>query len=329
MSDLSKLSVRVRPGVPAAGLRRLEAAGLKPEVGTLELQGVDALLCLLTDRIDARLLESAPRLRIAANMAMGTDNVDLQAARALGIAVTNTPGATTDATADMAFALLLAAARNLVWGDRLVRAGGFTGWRPDMGLGLELRGRTLGIVGAGRIGQAVAERARGFGLAVQFARRERLGAHSEPEASVARRAGMPLAQLLETSDVVSLHVPLTAVTRHLIGEAELRRMRRHALLINTSRGAVVDEAALVRALREGWIAGAGLDVYEREPELAPGLAELPNAVLAPHLGSATHATRDHMAEIAADNIVACLAGLPLPNPIVPGRRGPGDGQSAC
>ena len=314
--------VRVRPGVPAAGLRRLEAAGLQPEVGTLELAEVDALLCLLTDRLDAPLLASAPRLRIAANMAMGTDNIDLAAARALGIAVSNTPGATTDATADLAFGLLLAAARNLIWGDRLVRAGGFTGWRPDMGLGLEMRGRTLGIVGAGRIGQAMAERARGFGLEVRFARRE---------------GGVPLPELLASADIVSLHVPLTAATHHLIGEAELRRMRPHALLVNTSRGAVVDEAALVRALREGWIAGAGLDVYEREPELAPGLAELPNVVLAPHLGSATNATRDRMAEIAADNIVACLAGQPLPNPVVPGRRGAGsgrgegsgDGQGAC
>jgi len=306
------LCVRVRPGVPAAGLRRLEAAGLRPEVGSLDLTGVDALLCLLTDRLDAALLEAAPRLRIAANMAMGTDNIDLEAARALGIAVSNTPGATTDATADLAFGLLLAVARHLVWGDRLVRAGGFTGWRPDLGLGLELRGRALGIVGAGRIGQAVAERARGFGLEVRFARRQ---------------GGVPLAELLETSDVVSLHVPLTAATEHLIGEAELRRMRPDALLVNTSRGAVVDEAALVRALREGWIAGAGLDVYEHEPALAPGLAELPNVVLAPHLGSATHATRDRMAEIAADNIVACLAGRPLPNPVVSGRRGAGPG--AC
>jgi len=192
------LCVRVRPGVPAAGLRRLEAAGLRPEVGSLDLTGVDALLCLLTDRLDAALLEAAPRLRIAANMAMGTDNIDREAARALGIAVSTTPGATTDATADLAFGLLLAVARHLVWGDRLVRAGGFTGWRPDLGLGLELRGRALGIVGAGRIGQAVAERARGFGLEVRFARRQ---------------GGVPLAELLETSDVVSLHVPLTAATR--------------------------------------------------------------------------------------------------------------------
>jgi glyoxylate reductase len=297
--------VRVRPGVPEVAVERLSAAGLAPEVGSLDLGGVDALLCLLTDRIDAGVLEGAERLRIVANMAAGTDNVDLAAAERLGVAVTNTPDVLSEATADLAFALLLAVARRLVEADRWVRSGRFTGWSPDLLLGLDVSGRTLGIVGAGRIGQAMARRAKGFGMQV-LAR--------------GRHTGPPLEELLERSDFLSLHVPLGPATRHLIGAPELRRMRPHAVLINTARGPVVDEAALVRALREGWIAGAGLDVYEREPALAPGLVELDNVVLAPHVGSATRGTRARMAEIAAENIIACLAGRPLPSPVVAGRR---------
>jgi glyoxylate reductase len=290
--------VRVRAGVPDAALRVLRAAGLDADVGALELAGSDAVLCLLTDRIDDALLASAPRLRIVANMAVGTDNVDLAAARARGIAVSNTPDVLTDATADLAWALLLAAARRLAWGDRYVRGGGFVGWRPELGIGSDVTGRTLGIVGPGRIGRAVAERARGFRMRVL---------------ECGRSGGTPLDELLAESDFVSLHVPLTRDTRHLIGERELRRMRPHAILVNTARGAVVDEAALVRALREGWLAGAGLDVFENEPALAPGLRDLPNAVLSPHVGSATTATRNRMAELAAESIVAALRGAPIPN----------------
>ena len=297
--------VRVRPGVPDAALRVLADAGLAFEVGPLEAAGADALLCLLTDRIDARFLERARQLRIVANMAVGTDNIDLAAASRLGIPVSNTPDVLTDATADLALALLLAAARRIAWGDRLVRGGGFTSWRPDLGVGFDVTGRTLGIVGAGRIGRAVAERARGFRMEVLV--------HS-------RGAGTPLGELLERSDFVSLHVPLTAQTRHLIGEAELRRMRRHAVLVNTARGAIVDERALVRALREGWIGAAGLDVFEDEPRLAAGLADLPNAVLLPHVGSATRGTRARMAETAARNVIAALRGETPPNAVVPGRR---------
>ena len=293
--------VRVRTGVPEAALRALTAAGLWAELGALEVEGYDALLCLLTDRIDEPLLARGDRLRIVANMAVGTDNVDLAAAAKLGIAVSNTPDVLTDATADLAFALLLAAARRLAWADRYVRGGGFTGWRPDIGIGLDVSGRTLGIVGAGRIGRAVAERARGFRMEVLF--------HS-------RSGGVAKDELLARSDFVSLHAPLTPETRHWIGEPELRRMRPHAVLVNTARGALVDEAALVRALREGWIAAAGLDVFEREPALAAGLVDLPNVVLAPHVGSATVATRDRMAEVAAANVVAALAGKPIPNRVV-------------
>jgi len=293
--------VRVRAGVPESALRVLAEAGFDADVGPLEVEDCDALLCLLTDRIDEALLARAPRLRIVANMAVGTDNVDLAAARARGVAVSNTPDVLTDATADLAFALLLAAARRLPWADRYVRAGGFVGWRPDLGIGLDVTGRTLGVVGWGRIGRAVAERARGFRMEVIW--------HG-------RSGGVSLDELLARSDFVSLHVPLTPETRHLIGERELRRMRPHALLVNTARGPIVDEAALVRALREGWIAGAGLDVFEREPALTNGLADLPQVALAPHLGSATTATRSRMAELAAENIVAALRGQPIPNRVV-------------
>ena len=308
--------VRVSRGVPEAAWRALREAGVDFDVGGLDLAGRRALLCLLTDRVDAALLEAATELVVVANMAVGTDNVDLDCAGRLGIAVTNTPDVLTDATADLAMALLLAVARRIPWGDRLVRGGGFSGWRPDLGVGADVTGRTLGIVGPGRIGRAVAERARGFRMQVLF--RGKPGgsaARSEPQASEVK-----LDELLERSDFVSLHVPLTPETHHLIGEPELRRMGAHAILINTARGPIVDERALVRALRAGWIAGAGLDVFEEEPRLAPGLTELPNAVLAPHLGSATVTTRNRMAELAARNVVAALRGEPLPNPVVLGER---------
>ena len=301
---MNRPRVLVTPGVPNAALRVLDAAGLSSGGSAGDgLDGVEAWLCLLTDRVDRACLEGAPGLRIVANMAVGTDNVDLEAAGELGIAVSNTPDVLTDATADLAMGLLLAAARGLPQYDRYVRAGAFTGWAPTLGVGLDVTGQTLGIVGAGRIGRALAERARGFSMQVLL--------HS-------RGAGTPLDELLERSDFVSLHVPLTPTTRHLIGAAELARMRPHAVLINTARGPIVDERALVKALRNGQIAGAGLDVFEDEPRLAPGLAELPNVVLCPHLGSATVATRDRMAEVAARNIVECLAGRPLLTPVVAG-----------
>ena len=296
MAQQNGFRVCVSEGVPPRGAERLREAGLAVDVGRLD--GQQALLCLLTDRIDADFLSAAPGLRIVANMAVGTDNVDLEVAERLGVAVSNTPGVLTDATADLTFALLLAAARGLVHADRLVRAGGFTGWTPSLGVGLDVSGRTLGIVGAGRIGQAVARRAAGFGMLVLL--------HS-------RSGGTPLGELLERSDFVSLHVPLSEETHHLIGAAELARMKPTAVLVNTARGPIVDEAALVRALRERRLAAAALDVFEREPALEPGLAELPNVLLCPHLGSATINTRHRMAELAADNIIACAQGKPLPS----------------
>ena len=290
--------VRLSKGVPGVAADRIREAGFSVETGELSAAGADALLCLLTDRIDAAFLERAAHLRIVANMAVGTDNIDLAAAARLGILVSNTPDVLTDATADLAFALLLATARRLAWADRYVRGGGFVGWNPELGIGLDVTGRTLGIVGAGRIGRAVAERARGFRMEVLL--------HS-------RSGGPKLDELLEKSDFVSLHVPLTAETRHLIGARELARMKKTAVLVNTARGPIVDEAALVRALQRGEIAAAGLDVFEHEPALAPGLRDLPQVVLAPHLGSATVATRARMAEVAARNIVAALRGEPIPN----------------
>ncbi len=296
-------TVRVSAPIPEEGIEVLRAAGLRVEVGGLGVEGVEGLLCLLTDRVDRELLERADRLRVVANMAVGVDNIDVTAARRLGITVTNTPEVLTDATADLAFALLLAAARRVPWGDRLVRGGGFQGWGPLMGLGFDVTERTLGIVGAGRIGRAVAERASGFRMEVLFHR---------------RAGGVPLDELLERSDFVSIHCPLTPETRHLIGEPELRRMKPRAVLVNTARGPIVDERALVRALGAGWIGAAGLDVFEEEPRIAPGLADLPNVVLAPHVGSATFATRARMAEMAARNIVAALRGESVPNPVTTG-----------
>ena len=273
-------------------------------------RGVDVLCPQLRDRIGPEVLDAGgPRLRAVCNYAVGFDNVDVPAATERGIAVGNTPGVLTDATADCAMALLLAAARRICEGDREVRAGAWTGWEPEHLLGLELRDSLLGIVGFGRIGQAVARRALAFGMRVSYA----AWGHPPIDADLASRVTRAaLDDLLATADVLSLHVPLTPTTRHLVDAAALRRMKPTAILVNTSRGAVVDEAALVTALREGWIAAAGLDVYEAEPRLAPGLAELPNAVLAPHLGSATVRTRSAMAELVARNVRAALAGEPLP-----------------
>jgi glyoxylate reductase len=280
-------------------------------------RGVDVLCPQLRDAVDAEVLEAGlPRLRAVCVYAVGYDNIDISAASQRGVAVGNTPGVLTDATADCAMGLLIAAARRLCEGDREVRAGRFLGWSPDYLLGLELRDCLLGVVGFGRIGQAVARRALGFGMRIAYAQ------HGAADRGIAddlrnRAVPMPLAQLLADADVVSLHVPLSAATHHLIDEAALRAMKTTAILVNTARGAVVDEAALVRALREGWIAGAGLDVYEAEPELAPGLRECANAVLAPHLGSATVRTRAAMAELCAANTVAALRGQIPPHCVDP------------
>jgi len=271
---------------------------------------VDALVTLLTDRIDRELLDNAPRLRIIAQYAVGYDNIDLEHATRLGIYVTNTPGVLTDATADLTWALLLAAARRIVEADGFVRSGDYwrtgTGWHPMMMLGTHVTGKTLGIVGMGRIGQAVARRARGFGMRILYYQRHRLPREVEEELGASY---VDLDTLLAESDFVTLHVPLTPETRHMIGERELRLMKRTAILVNTARGAVLDTEALVRALEEGWIAGAALDVFEQEP-LPPDhpLTRFRNVVLAPHIGSATVDTRAKMAELVAENLVAFYRG---------------------
>jgi glyoxylate reductase len=260
----------------------------------------DALLTMLTERVDAALLDAAPRLKAIANLAVGTDNIDLEAAAARGIPVGATPGVLTDATADLAFALLLALARRLPEGEREVREGRWAPWQPAHGLGADVSGATLGIVGRGRIGAAVARRAEGFGMEVLYS---------------SRSCGLPLEELLARADFVSLHVPLTPATRHLIDARALARMRAAAFLINTARGGVVDQAALRAALHDGTIAGAALDVTDPEP-LPPDdpLLDAPNLLVVPHIGSATVRTRSRMADMAADNLLAALAGRPMPHP---------------
>jgi len=277
------------------------------------LRGVadkEGLLCTITDRIDAELLAHAPALKVIANYGVGFEHIDLAAATRRGLPVTNTPGVLTDATADLTFALILATARRIPAGDRRVREGKFTYWAPLLFLGREVSGKTLGLIGLGRIGQAVARRARGFGMRVLYHSRTRLAPAAEQDLHVAYA---PRETLLREADFVSLHVPLTPETRHLIGRRELELMKPTAFLINAARGPVVDEAALVEALRRGQIAGAGLDVYEREPELSPGLTDLDNVVLLPHLGSATIETRTRMGLMAAENLLAGLQGERPPN----------------
>src|SRR4051812_18696443 len=251
------------------------------------------LLPILGDRIDQELLDASPRLRIVANHAVGYDNVDVKACTARGVWVTNTPDVLTDATADLTWALILALARRLREGERLLRSGEFRGWAPTMLLGRELRDQTLGILGYGRIGRAVARRAEGFGMRVLF---------------TARGGGVPFDALLQDSDVLSIHCPLTPQTRHLFGAAELLRMKRGALLINTARGPIVDEAALVAALQAGHLGGAALDVFENEPAVHPGLLARDDVVLLPHLGSSTRQARERMARIALGQIERVLRG---------------------
>jgi glyoxylate reductase len=271
--------------------------------------GQHGVIAMLSDRIDAGVLDAAPTLRVVANYAVGYNNIDLPAARARGVVVTNTPGVLTDATADLTWALILGVTRRLGEGERLARGGRWTGWVPTQLLGTDINGAVLGIIGMGRIGRAVASRARGFGMRVIFASRRQPG-----DVDAGWRA-VSLHELLAEADVVSLHVPLTDQTRRLIGAAELAMMKPTAYLINTARGPVVDEAALAEALRAGRIAGAGLDVYEDEPRIHPGLLACERALLLPHLGSATTQTRERMAMMAIDNLLAVLEGRRPANPV--------------
>ena len=271
----------------------------------------DAAIVTLGDLIDAETLRAATRLKILANYAVGYNNVDLAAARERGLIITNTPDVLTDATADLTWALLLATARRIVEGDALVRSGRWTGWSPTQLLGAEVSGKTLGIIGMGRIGQAVAQRATGFRMPVRYHTRQRMATSSLPREWEHRS----LQDILGEADVVTIHVPLTPATHHLIGARELSSMRPTAFLINTARGPIVDEGALVEALRTGIIAGAGLDVYEQEPAIHSALAQLNQVVLLPHLGSATVHARVQMGLVCLENIQAVLDGRPAPNQV--------------
>jgi glyoxylate reductase len=270
------------------------------------VKGVDALLPILTESVDAEVMDAAgPQLKIIANYAVGFNNVDVKAATERGIPVTNTPGVLTETTADLAWTLLMAAARRIGEGERLVRSGEWKGWGPMQLMGVDIHGATLGIYGMGRIGQAVARRALGFGMKVIYTNNEPIDATTARELN-AREVDRDT--LLAESDFLSLHVPLLPETRHCIGAEEFKKMKKTAVLVNTSRGPVVDEAALAKALQDGEIFAAGIDVFEEEPKVHPDLMKCENAVIIPHLGSASWETRSRMAEIAATNIVKVLQG---------------------
>jgi glyoxylate reductase len=278
--------------------------------------GHDYIYSLLTDTIDARFLEACaaatPRLKMVANMAVGYNNIDIEAATRLGIAVSNTPGVLSDTTADLAFALLMSVARRIPEAERFLRAGKFTGWGPLLFCGADVHHATLGLIGAGRIGRLVARRALGFDMTVLYHNTTRM----EDEALYHMRY-MPFEELLQQSDFISIHVPYNASTHHLIGERELHMMKAGAFLINTARGPVVDEKALVKALQDGVIAGAGLDVFENEPAVEPALLQMENVVLLPHIASASLQTRTRMATMACANIVAHSSGQRPPNILNP------------
>jgi glyoxylate reductase len=306
-----KPSVLLTRKLPSSVVARLEAScavqrsdhdgGLTHDALLGAVVGKQGLISLITDTVDRGVIDAGADLRVIANVGVGYNNIDVSAARERGIVVTNTPDILTDATADFTMALILAVTRRVGEGERMIRRGDWKGWALDQLLGMQLGGRQLGIIGFGRIGRAVAARAAAFGMTI---------------AHTARRGdAMPLDRLLSTSDVVSLHVPLTPDTRHLIGQPELARMKRTAYLINTTRGPVVDEAALAWALKNRLIAGAALDVYEREPEVHADLLTLENVVLVPHLGSATIETRTAMADLAARNAIAVLSGEPPLTPV--------------
>jgi glyoxylate reductase len=280
--------------------------------------GHDYLYCLVTNTIDAHLLEACtaatPRLKLVANMAVGYNNIDVAAATRLNIAVTNTPGVLSDTTADLTFGLLMATARRISEGERFLRAGKFTGWDPLLLCGTDVHHATLGIIGMGRIGKLVARRASGFDMKVLYHNRQRLSAEEEQRYDATY---VSLEELLHQSDFVCLQAPYSPETHHLIGEKELQMMKPGSFLINTARGPMVDEKALVQALQRGTIAGAGLDVFEHEPAVEPELLDMENVVLLPHIGSASQQTRTRMATMASENIAAHASGLRPPNILNP------------
>jgi glyoxylate reductase len=314
--------VLVTREIPEAGLYLLEDFAVSvlferpPERGELleAIRGMDGVLSTATEKIDGEVLDAAgDDLKVVANMAVGYDNIDVRAARERGVVVTNTPGVLDETTADVAFMLMLAAARRLGEGERLLRAGKWEWWGPKQLRGLDVWGKKLGILGLGRIGQAVARRAKGFGMEILYHNRSRNGS-AEKELGAHY---LELRELLSESDFISIHTPLTDETRHLIGAEELESMKPGAVLVNSSRGPVVDEGALADALENGRIFAAGLDVYEEEPKVHPKLLELENVVLAPHIGSASIETRDKMATLAAENLAAVLRGEQPKTPVEP------------
>lgn len=274
------------------------------------VKGKDALLCLLTDQIDEDVLSANPDLQVVANYAVGFNNIDVEAATKMGIPVSNTPGVLTETSADLTFALILSVGRRIPESDKYLRTGQWTGWGPLQFLGTDIHGSTLGIIGMGRIGKALVKRAIGFGMDVKYWNRTRL---NEEEEKLMGVEYFSFSYLLQEADFISLHVAYNQETHHLISSKEFQGMKSTAVLINTSRGAVVDEKALVKALQSGQIWGAGLDVFENEPEVEPELLEMDQVVILPHLGSATIATRTRMAMIAIDNLLAVLQGEPAPN----------------
>ena len=287
----------------------LDAAALRQAVA-----GMDGLISVVTDTIDRALLEAGPGLKVVANVAAGYDNVDVPAATRHGVVVTNTPGVVTESTADLTWGLLFAIGRRVPEADRYVRAGKWKEWRLMVLLGHDVHGSTLGIIGMGGIGQAVARRAAGFGMTILYHNRRRLPQDLETQLGA---TWVELDELLRKADFVSVHTPLNAATRHLIGERELRLMKPTSYLINTSRGPVVDEEAVTRALQDRWIAGAGLDVFEREPDVPQALKDLENVVLLPHIGSASVASRTRMAVMAAQSAVAVVHGRRPPHVVNP------------
>jgi glyoxylate reductase len=319
MPGTSSSSIRPRVlltrRIPSSAFEKLEArcdvdlndqGALSPDELKRRLSDKDGLICVVTDKIGADVLDAGAKLKIVANIAVGYDNIDVPAARSRGIVVTNTPDVLTEAVAEITWGLIFSITRRIVEGDRLVRRGAWKGWALDFMLGTELGGKQLGIIGRGRIGRAVAAKAPAFGMQVVFAARggEKPGSGE-----------MSLDELLVTSDVISIHTPMTAANRHLIDRKAFARMKRSAFLVNTARGPIVDEEGLAWALKERLIAGAALDVYEREPEVAASLMEMENVVLAPHLGSATRETRTAMADMAVRNAVAVLEGNPPLTPV--------------
>ena len=277
------------------------------------IKGKDGLLCLLSDQIDAEVINAEPNLKMIANYAVGYDNIDIKTATKKKIPVSNTPGVLTDATAEMTWALIFSVARHIVEADKFTRAGKFKGWEPLLMLGQGITNKTLGIVGAGRIGEAVALKSKGFKMNILYVD-DKINKTLEKELSAKK---VELVKLLKESDFISLHVPLTKETHHLIGEKELKIMKKNAILINTSRGPVVDEKALLKALKEKWIFGAGLDVYEHEPEILKDFKKFYNIVLQPHSASATFESRNGMAVLAAKNMLAGLKGEIPPNCVNP------------